>query len=1041
MAGRTETARAQIIIDGQQAETLLQQLGTRSKELKDELRRLKAEGKDFSGVQKELRQTESAMNSFKRATFDVSKVMQNLSKSTMKDLSRASTQLRGELKGMERGTQEYINKSKQLSVVRTELNKVQAEINGTAAAQQRANGSFGGGLKSMLAWTGGIYGVTSLMSSSVGEYMEAEKAQKKVAQAVKQTGMAAGFTSQELKAMAEEFQKNTVFDGDQIMNEVTAQLLSFPNIAGENFKLAQAAALDLATTLDGDLQSASIQLGKAMSDPVKGLTALRKSGVMFTEEQKEQVKVLVESGRLQEAQALILQEVNKQYGGQAVAAAQGAGGILQLKNMWGDLKEDLGEFLVNQGKGVVEWFKGAITWMRNNGTLLLQMIKLVASFAAGWMIFKSVSFVVKGFQGALVTLRSVTALFKKDVDGAGKATEKFGERIGKVKFAGLIGMLTTIIAVAKTLYDAFKNSAKAADSLGEINRRAAESMTEQKTKLESYLVIAKDANRSYDDRAKAVKALNELSPEYLGNLTVENINTAAGAKLIDEYVNALERKARAQAAQEILAEKNLEIIKLQNESSWDDLSKAQKLWYEGEALATRTRMSGQQYYESGSMMKIKKIKDEINGILNSIKQMSASDVVADGGGPKEGDTMQQGDSWYVFKGGKWEPMGSATTGGTSATKAVKEQKDAYEELNAKIAEYEKLLRAQITTGDEKQSQTARELANLKQQKQLIDDVFAATTDLSYRMEIKKPEEDINDFLKDGEAKPIATGLEDGLPQYASMIDKWWQGLDERVKDTFKNMEGYGKEFFNTLYSNKQDAWLESIKEETDADLANYKKLLDDKKITEDQYNAKVKAANARYEEAQKEAERKKALFSIALNTAVAVAKSIAMAPPLGLPMSAIAMAEGAAQAAIVMAQKAEGQYPVQGADDGKTYNATFAGPVRRTHIASRPTVYLAGETRLPELIVSGPHLRNLQMNYPEVLRAIYATRMTQHATGSYPAVSDAAAATQPDNSALMIAVIEKLMTKLDQPFKGYVLKSDIDQIQDNEDFISQRFAG
>jgi hypothetical protein len=179
------------------------------------------------------------------------------------------------------------------------------------------------------------------------------------------TGGAAGFTAKELYKMASQLQKVTKYGDEEILNKVTAQLLSFPKITGQVFKDAQKAVLDVATLLDGDVQASAIAIGKALQDPVKGITAMRRMGIMFSETQIEQVKNLVEQNKLYEAQQLILSEINLQYGGQAEAAAKsGLGALQQLKNTWGDFKEQM--FAASaEGKtgGMFGWLKESLEYM------------------------------------------------------------------------------------------------------------------------------------------------------------------------------------------------------------------------------------------------------------------------------------------------------------------------------------------------------------------------------------------------------------------------------------------------------------------------------------------------------------------------------------------------------------------------------------------------------------------------------------------------------------------------------------------------------
>ena len=184
-------------------------------------------------------------------------------------------------------------------------------------------------------------------AASIKAFDEQQKAIAQVEAGIKSTGMAAGFTSEKLQQMASDLQKTTLFGDEEILKNATAQLLTFTNIAGEQFAKTQEIALDLATRLDGDLKSASIMLGKALNDPVANLSALSRAGIQFSEDQKEVIKSLVETGNLAEAQTIILEELERQYGGSAEAArAAGLGGVEALKNKFSDLSEQIGERLL-----------------------------------------------------------------------------------------------------------------------------------------------------------------------------------------------------------------------------------------------------------------------------------------------------------------------------------------------------------------------------------------------------------------------------------------------------------------------------------------------------------------------------------------------------------------------------------------------------------------------------------------------------------------------------------------------------------------------
>ena len=157
-----------------------------------------------------------------------------------------------------------------------------------------------------------------------------------------------------------------LFGDEEILKDATAQLLTFTNITGDQFAKSQEAALNLATRLDGDLKSASIMLGKALNDPVANLSAMSRAGIQFSADQKEVIKALAEGGDMAQAQSIILEELEKQYGGSAEAAAKaGTGGLKQLANAFGDLQEEFGKVIMDFMPPVIDGLKNMLKVFQN----------------------------------------------------------------------------------------------------------------------------------------------------------------------------------------------------------------------------------------------------------------------------------------------------------------------------------------------------------------------------------------------------------------------------------------------------------------------------------------------------------------------------------------------------------------------------------------------------------------------------------------------------------------------------------------------------
>lgn len=156
---------------------------------------------------------------------------------------------------------------------------------------------------------------------------ELERTMMRTQAIINATGGIAGRTADQLRRQADELGRATLADERQILR-VQQQLLTFRNIRGEVFDDAIAAALDLSEAMGIDLSGAAMQVARALEDPVRGVTALTRSGTVFSQSQREMIAAMVAAGDTAGAQRLILQELEAQYGGAATAAAQGLGGSL-----------------------------------------------------------------------------------------------------------------------------------------------------------------------------------------------------------------------------------------------------------------------------------------------------------------------------------------------------------------------------------------------------------------------------------------------------------------------------------------------------------------------------------------------------------------------------------------------------------------------------------------------------------------------------------------------------------------------------------------
>lgn len=242
---------------------------------------------------------------------------------------------------------------KELGGAQKSSNSFHRSASAMSSAVAAIDGPFGGISSRISAFTslttkgglavglfaGGISALGAVTLATTSHMAKLEVATAKTTALLKATGGASGYTAQQLDTMARSVALNTLASTEGIRNAQNA-LLTFKSISGPVFESTIRLSQDMAAVFGGDAKSAALQLGKALEDPITGLTALRRVGVTFTEQQKDQIKAMVEVGDKAEAQRLILSELQNQIGGSGAAEAGGLSGAVDtLGQRWEELLE------------------------------------------------------------------------------------------------------------------------------------------------------------------------------------------------------------------------------------------------------------------------------------------------------------------------------------------------------------------------------------------------------------------------------------------------------------------------------------------------------------------------------------------------------------------------------------------------------------------------------------------------------------------------------------------------------------------------------
>jgi phage-related protein len=186
-----------------------------------------------------------------------------------------------------------------------------------------------------------VSAVSNFVSGMITAGENAQNVQAQLNAVLKSTAGAAGVSADAINAYSSKMAGLTKFD-DEAITGAQSLLLTFTSIGKQVFPDATTAILDMSQAMGQDLKSTTIQVGKALNDPITGITALKRVGVSFTEAQKDQIKVMTESGNVMGAQKLILAELTKEFGGSAEAAGKTfAGRIEILKHRFEELQVSL----------------------------------------------------------------------------------------------------------------------------------------------------------------------------------------------------------------------------------------------------------------------------------------------------------------------------------------------------------------------------------------------------------------------------------------------------------------------------------------------------------------------------------------------------------------------------------------------------------------------------------------------------------------------------------------------------------------------------
>jgi hypothetical protein len=281
------------------------------------------------------------------------------------------------------------------------------------------------------AAAGGAYALVAGVKGVISAYGESQKIGKQTEAVLKSTGGAAHVTAKQVDDLSGSISRKTGFD-DEAIKSGENLLLTFTGIRNEAgkgndiFTQSTGIMADMSRALGQDMKSSAIQLGKALNDPIKGVTALQRVGVSFTASQKDTIKHLVETGQKVKAQKLILGELRKEFGGSAAAYGKTLPGALdKAKVAFGNVAESI-------GKRLAPWLTKGATFLSK---MFTQLEKGKGPLAAAGRFIGEVATKIGRFVGKVAEAASGGGRLARIWDNVKKAFSGFSDG-GFVTFLG-----------------------------------------------------------------------------------------------------------------------------------------------------------------------------------------------------------------------------------------------------------------------------------------------------------------------------------------------------------------------------------------------------------------------------------------------------------------------------------------------------------------------------------------------------------------------------------------------------------------------------
>lgn len=340
----------------------------------------------------------------------------------------------------------------------------------------------------------------------ITETVIAQKEQALLAAALESTGNSAGFTQSRLNAMAEAMEGITSISAGEF-NQAQTVLVGFGNIVGVQLPKALMIAADYSTRTGADMAAAAEVVGRALDIPSAGMASLVRQGFKFSESQIDAAKKLEQTGRMAEAQQIVLDALNETYGGAAVAARDTLGGALS------SLQNTINSLLTGEGGSMKELQNSLDTF---NNTLSSEQTREAFATFTSWLADIANMAVKTSTVLANSSFWGWLQVGKDDADDVTASIEKTKKKIASLQ--------SDVASMSRPLYRYFE-----ADNIAIANGQ----ISTLQSKLKTLYAMQEQANPP-ERTISAPSLAPDLSSRNVGNVNLKDALKSKSGKTAAE---------------------------------------------------------------------------------------------------------------------------------------------------------------------------------------------------------------------------------------------------------------------------------------------------------------------------------------------------------------------------------------------------------------------------------------------------------------------------------------------------------------------------